>query len=90
MYVCVCVCVCVCVVLLYFIYMYIYIHMYTFFFYILFHYSSSQHVEYSSLCYIVDSAVLAFTIPKLSVHPAPTHLGKHMFILYICESLSVW
>ena len=58
-YIYVCVCVCVCKVLIYMC-VYIYIHMYTFFFYILFHYSSSQHVDYSSLCYIVDLAVYPF------------------------------
>ena len=50
----VCVCVCVCGPFIF------YIYIYKFFFYILFHYSSSQHVEYHSLCYIVNLAVYPF------------------------------
>lgn len=64
-------------------------------FYILLYWGLSQHVEYSSLCYIVGPCCpsilsqLASTNPKLPVHPVPSPLGNHKPVLYVCESVSI-
>ena len=73
-----------------------YMHTYTFF-HILLHYSLLQHIEYSSLCYTVNPCCL----PNLYIvvyicQSQPSnlslaffHFGKHKFVFYVCESISV-
>ena len=68
-------------------------------FHILFHYSLSQDIEYSSLCYAVGPCCLSIPqvivsicwpqTPKLSLPHPHFPLGSYKSVLYVCESVSV-
>ena len=76
-------------------------HIHTFFF-IFFHYSLSQDIEYSSLCYTVGPClfILSLSVYIYSLHllipdsqriPPPPFLplGNPKFVLCVCESVSL-
>ena len=64
-------------------------------FHVLSHYSLSQGIEYSSLCYIVGPCCLSIyslclLIPNSqSILPMPLPFGSHKSVLLVCKSVFV-